>query len=97
MVFNGSELINNPFNTVFSPFTSILGSGFWLVPICFIAAALYVKTRDMTATSLFILGSCSILSGGNIFIGNETMGFVFLIFAAFGFIGLVLSIYFMRE
>jgi len=42
---NGTELLDDPFNTVFSPFTDLLGSAFWLVPISIIAAALFMKTK----------------------------------------------------
>ena len=97
MAVNGTELINDPFNTIFSPFTDLLGTGFFLIPLTFICIALYIKTREPAVVSVFMLASGSLLSGGSIFSGYGSMGFAYMMFAAFGLIGLILSIYFMKE
>jgi len=99
MVFaiNGSELLSDPIRTVFSPFTNLIGVGFYLVFIGFIATALYIKNRDLTSVSGFIIASSLLLGTGNIFIGNPEMAFVFYIITVMGFVGVVVSIYFMRE
>ena len=97
MPINGSELVSDPWGTIFSPFTDLLGTGFWLIPLTFIAIALFVKTRDVVVASLFILASGVMLSGGNIFAGYPEMAFAYLIFAALGIVGLVLGIFFMRK
>jgi len=97
MPINGSELINDPFNTIFSPFTNLLGSGFFLIPLTFICVALYIKTREPAVVSVFMLASGTLLMGADIFTGYESMGLAYALFAALGLIGLVLSLYFMRE
>ena len=97
MAVNGSELINQPFDTIFSPFTNLLGSGFFLLPLTFIAIALYIKTREPAVVSMFMLASGGLLSGGSIFTGYTAMGLAYTLFAGAGLIGLFLSIYFMRR
>lgn len=102
MPINGSDLINEPWNTTFSPFTdlfeSMAGNGqlFFLVPLSFVIIALYVKTRDPVMVSMFMLVSGSLLATGNIFFGAINMATVFTIFAAIGLVGLFLSIFFRR-
>lgn len=92
---NGSELINDPFNTVFSPFTDILGSAFWLVPISIIAAALFMKTKSIVVVGAWLLGIGSFMATGNIFSGFPMMlaFYVFIIVIGIAFIiaGLVLQ------
>ena len=97
MTVNGSELINNPFDTIFSPFVDLLGTGFYLIPLTFICIALYIKTREPAVVSAFMLASGTLLSGGSIFTGYGSMGFAYMMLAALGLIGLILSIFFMRE
>jgi len=93
---NGSELINNPLDTVMSPFTDLLGSGFWLVPIGVIAVALFIKTRNVAVTSVWLMGS-SLLIGSSIFSSYPAMGFVYYLFTIIGFVGVIISIFFMKE
>jgi len=99
MALNGSELVNHPWNTTFSPFTdfftNVAGSGemFYLVPYVFITIALFVKTRDPALSSAWMLGSGALLAGGSIFTGAIEMGTAFTIFAAIGIAGLFISIF----
>jgi hypothetical protein len=97
MAVNGSELIDQPFNTIFGPFTDLLGSGFFLIPLTFICIALYIKTREPAVVSMFMLASGSLLAGGSIFTGFGSMGLAYMLFAAAGLIGLFLSLYFMNK
>ena len=97
MAVNGSELIDNPFDTVFSPFTDLLGPSFWLIPITFIAIALYVKTKDVVIVSAFLLGSSVLLSAGSMFTGYPEMGLVYMIFAGLGIIGVIAGIFFTKK
>lgn len=98
MPFNGSDIITDPWNTTFSPFTDlfarVVGEGhlFYLVPLIFITIALYVKTRDPVMVSMFMLASGILLAGGNIFIGAIEMSGIFVIFAAIGIAGLFISL-----
>ena len=96
MGVNGSELIDNPWDTIWSPFTDIFGGGFWLIFIGMIAVALFVKTRDATVVSIWLLGSC-LLVGTGIFSSYPEMGMIYYIFAILGMIGAIAGIYFMKE
>lgn len=96
MALNGSELINNPFRTIFSPFTDLFGSGFWIIPLSFIAVALYVKTRNITLVGMYMLVVGILWSSGNIFIEFSSMGIVYILFALIGFISIMLGIFNIR-
>jgi hypothetical protein len=93
---NGSELINNPLNTITSVFTNIIGSAFWLIPIGAIAVALYVKTKQPVVSSVWLIASCLMLGSGNLFVDAPEMAIVFYLFAGIGFVGLILNIYLMK-
>lgn len=97
MPVNGSTLINNPWTTIFSPFTDLLGTGFYLLPITFIALALYVKTRNPVLVSSFVIASGLLLSGGSIFADYPEIVPVYAILVALGFVGLIMGLFFMRK
>ena len=94
---NGSEIIDKPWDTIFSPFTDLLSNGFWLIPIGFIGVALYVKTHNLTATGVWLTISSLLLASGNIYTGFPELAFVYLIFTVIGIMGIVVDIYFMRK
>jgi len=102
MPINGSDLINHPWNTTFSPFTDLFeqvagyGAIFWLIPISIIGVALYTKTREPVMISMYMIVSGALLATGNIFIGAIEMSLVFVIFAAIGFVSLFISLFFRR-
>jgi len=97
MPINGSELIDNPWETIFSPFTDLFGAGFYLIPLTFIAIALYVKTRDLVVVSAFMLASGTLFASASIFADYPEMAFVYLIFTAIGLIGMIVGIFFPRR
>lgn len=92
---NGSEILEKPWDSFFSRFTDIFGYSFFLIPIGFIALALYLKTRNVTVVSVWLMGSCSLLGAG-IFTMYPTMGFVYFLFAIIGFVATIFSIYIER-
>jgi len=102
MVFNGTELVDNPWNTTFSPFTDlfsrIAGAGFlfWLIPISFIGVALWVKTRELGMVSMYLIGTGAFFTSAGIFIGAMDMAMVFTVVAAIGIGGLFISIFYKR-
>jgi hypothetical protein len=55
LVINGSDLINQPWNTTFSPYIALFGQGWVIIPVSFIAAALFMKTRDTIILSAFMI------------------------------------------
>ena len=97
MALNGTELINAPWETILSPFTNLLGSGFYLFPVSFIALALYVKTHDSMLSSAWLLISGVLLAGGSIFTGFTEMSIIYTIIVAIGVTGIVINVFFMRK
>lgn len=95
--FNATDIVHKPIETMSSPFTNILGSAFWLIPIGFIAVALYVKTKTPVVSSVWIIGSCLLLGSGNLFSTAPEMSQVFFLFAILGFVGLFVSMYMMKK
>jgi len=94
MPLNGTEFTDNPFDTIMSPFTELFGTGFFIIPIGFIAMALYMKTRSALLSSVFIWVSGMLLASGNLFTDHPDMAIVYGIFTAIGIVGTIASIYF---
>ena len=94
MAVNGTDFISSPWNTIVDAFTDLLGNGFYVVPLSFIAVALYVKTRNATLVSCFILASGLLLASGNMFLDHPEMEVVYILFTVCGIVGTVLSLYF---
>ena len=97
MAVNASELVYSPWTTVFSPFVDLLGTGFYLIPVSFIAVALYIKTKDLMVSSVWLIASGLLLSGGGIFAGYWEMSSLYVLVCALGVTGTVMSIFFMRK
>jgi len=93
---NGSELINDPFDTVMGTFTDIMGGGFYLIPIAVIAVALYVYSRNITVSAVWLMAS-SVLVGTAMFSDYPAISFVYYLFTLFGFMIAVVSIFFMNR
>jgi len=53
-----SDFTDNPWDTTFEPFIDLFGNAFYIIPIGFIALALYMKTRSPLISSVWILLSC---------------------------------------
>lgn len=100
---NGSELINNPWNVTWSPWTDLFsnmmgsGAGFWLVVLSALTFGIYVKTQNPVMTTAFMVGSGALLSGGSIFAGSPEMSIAFIIFTAIGLTGMFASVLFQRS
>lgn len=103
MAVNGSEFINDPFNTSFSPFTEFFeglglnGMLFFLFPLMIIVLAVYIKTDDPVVASMSMIVSGLLLGSGGIFVGSGDVALVFYIFAALGVAGVLLSVFFQRR
>ena len=97
MALNGTEFIEAPWDTMLSPFINLLGSGFYLIPITFIAMALYIKTHDTMLASSWLLASGVLLSSGAIFTGYLEMSIIYTIVVALGVTGIVINIFFMKK
>ena len=103
MALNGSEWINDPWNTTFSSFTdlfkTIMGFGgvFWLVPISVLCLAIYVKTENPVMVSMFMMECGDVVSPGNLFTGNTSMSIIFTVFTALGITGLFGSLLYQKR
>ena len=94
-IINGSDLINQPWNTTFSPYINLFGQGWLLIPVLFITAAIFMRTKDTTVVAMFMLITGVLLFGGStILAGWGAASFLFLIFAALGFAALIYSIFY---
>jgi len=96
LVVNGSDLISNPWDTIWKPFIDIFGGGFWLIPIGTVALALYVKTREVSVSSIWLMISC-FLVGSTVFSSHPEISFIYFVFTVIGLIGTVVSIFFMKD
>jgi len=104
-IINGTTMINDPFNTLFSPFTNFfegilgpgLGAAFFLLPVTVLALGVYVKTNDIVTTSMFLLLTGALLFTGSIMAGIPEMGIIFIIFTAMGIVSLFIGIIFQRR
>jgi len=97
MPINGSEIIESPWDTIFSPFTDLLSNGFWLIPIGFIGVALYIKTHSLSSTGIWLTISSLLLAGGNIYTGYFELSLIYAIFTVIGIMSIVVDIFFMRK
>lgn len=96
MAINGSELIDKPWDTIWGTFTNIFGGAFWLIPIGIIAVALFMKTREVTVSAIWLALS-SLFVGTAVFSEHPEIGFLYYMFTVLGLIGTIVSIFFMRE
>lgn len=97
MPINGSDLINQPFNTLTGPYTDILGMGFFLVVFVFIIAAVYIKTRNAVSALAVMLVVGMLFTGGGIFADFPQMSLVFLALSLIALVGLIVNTVFMLK
>ena len=89
MVFNGTDLVNQPFNTTFSVYTHLFGMAFFIIPVAFIGAALFLKTRDIVLVSIYFIMMSALLMVGSAYFGQDQASLFFGLIAAIG-IGVLL-------
>ena len=89
---NGSTLLNDPWNTIVSPFTDLLGTGFYMIPVGAIGVGLYVKTRNPVMIGMYLLSSGSLLASGSIFAGMMGMVPIWIMVSAAGIASLMIGL-----
>jgi len=89
---NGTTLIDDPWNTILSPFIDLLGTMFYLIPVSAIGVGLFVKTRNPVMVSMYLLSSGALLSAGSMFVGARDMIPLYIMVTAAGFAGLFISL-----
>lgn len=97
LALNGSDLINNPWNTTFQAYTNLLGPGAFLIVLIFICAALYMKTENAVAVTSFLTVASLLFISGGLYANWPEMAQVFMIVAAFGIVTTVLNVYFKNK
>jgi hypothetical protein len=97
-MINGTEFINDPIGTAFSPFTNLFrdlvgnGNVFYIVPLIVFTIGLWYKTDEPIMAAMFMIGSGAILGMGTLTAGMESLGILFTIFAAIGLTILIVSL-----
>lgn len=97
MPINGTELLNAPWETILSPFTDLLGSGFYIIPVSVMAAALFIKTRDIVSVGVLMILAGALLSGGGLWTGYYQMSILYVIFTLIGVVSVVMGLLFRRR
>lgn len=102
MVLNGSELISNPMNVIFRPWTNMfedvvgVGAAFWLFMLVVMTFAVYIKTQKPEVTMLFMIGSGAFFSASTAFVGAGDITIAFLVFTAIGLTSLFIKLVYFR-
>ena len=100
MALNGTDFIHDMWNTTFNPYTNMflrtMGNGniFYLVPFIVLTIGIYIKTKDATVATLFMIATGAVCSTGSMFSKAPDIAMIFLLFAAMGFVGLFTSLFF---
>jgi len=103
MALNGSEWVENPWNTTFSPYTDIFGqifgngNVFYIIPIIVLAFGIYIKTENPVFASVFVMGASGILAVGTMLSGLPELSMMFTIFTAIGITAVVAGIVFQKR
>lgn len=97
MPINGTDLLDAPWETILSPFTDLLGSGFYIIPVSVMAAALFIKTRDIVTVGAFMILAGALLSGGGLWTGYYGMSILYVIFTLIGLVSVVMGLLFRRR
>ena len=93
-MINGTDLVNQPWNTTFSPFIHLFGQGWLIIPLSFIAVALFLRTRDPILVSIYMIIVGALFSTGGLFIGFQPMVLAYVLFTVLGIAVLIYGIFF---
>ena len=94
MPFNGSEIINQPWNATFSPYIALFGQGWLIIPLAFIGAALFVKTRDTALLAVYLITVGGFMTAGTAWAGFTVASILFSIMAAIGIAALMYNLFY---
>jgi hypothetical protein len=94
LTINGSDLINQPWNTTFSPYIHLFGQGWLLIPVSFVAAALFMKTRDPALLSMYMIVTGALLTAGGLFSSFAPATFAYLMFTVIGIAVLFYNVFY---
>ena len=91
---NGSDLINQPYNTTFFTYMRVLGQGWIILPFAFIGGALYMKTRDTALISIYMISIGAFIGAGSAWAGFTGAALLFFIMAALGIATLMYNVFY---
>lgn len=91
---NGSDLINQPWNTTFFPYIRLLGQGWIIIPFAFIGGALFMKTKDTALLALYLLCIGAFIGTASIWAGFMGAALLFFIMAALGIAVLMYNVFY---
>jgi hypothetical protein len=91
---NGSDIINQPYNTTFASYIRVLGQGWIIVPFAFIGAALFAKTRDTAIVSIYLVAIGAFIGAGSAWAGYTGAALLFFIMAALGIAALMYNVFY---
>ena len=98
-----TDIATEPWNTTFEPFIKLfeqmagVGAMFYLVPLTFLAIALYARTRDVAMVSAYLIFIGVLFSGVGFIGSSPEMTYIFMIFTAIGLLGLFIHIFFLKN
>lgn len=96
--FNGTDFMNDPVFYWFHPymhfFESITGQAgmFFVFLIMIFAIGIYIKTKDIVFTAMWIISSSGTISAGSYMMGVPAVSILFGIICAIGFVSLILNL-----
>jgi hypothetical protein len=91
---NGSDIINQPYNTTFASYIRVLGQGWILVPFAFIGAALFAKTRDTALVAIYLIMIGAFIGAGSAWAGYTGAALLFFIMASLGIAALMYNVFY---
>lgn len=107
MAVNGTRLIDQPFNTTYSPWTDLfenligidgVGMLFWFIPMIGLTLGVYIKTKDPVMTTGFMMVSGALLGSSSYIFGMRPEMYVaFTIFTALGITGMFITLFLQRK
>jgi len=92
-MINGSDLLNQPWNTTYGPYIGLLGQGWLIIPISFIGAALFLKVRDPVVLAVYMIISGGMF-GATLFVTMPEASYVYFIFSGIGIAVLFFNLFF---
>jgi len=90
-VINGSDIVNQPWNTTFSPYIHLFGQGWLVIPVTFIGGALMIKYREPTVLSVYMILSGSLLLASSIM--TDTFPGIVIIYMLITVLGIAYLLY----
>ena len=91
---NGSDLLNQPYNTTFFTYIRALGQGWIIILFAFIGGALFVKTHDTALVSIYMIMIGAFIGVGSMWTGFMGAALLFFIMAALGIAALMYNVFY---